>query len=108
MKICELWYLICDVMADRYGTPLPEEILSLGDDEKGWGVKLNATGKDVGGMTAYSAHVSWGGFPAGIVGTDGGLIAAGAVANEKTCRAWLQSQKMTAVASDVRGRKEKT
>ena len=96
MNICELWYLICDLMAKRHGTPLPNEILSLGDDKNGWGVKLNATGKDSGSMTAFSAHVSWGGFPAGIVGPDGGLIAAGAAANEETFRAWLQLQKVTA------------
>jgi hypothetical protein len=82
-------------MAAVYGEPLPKEILELGDPERGWYVKLNATRKDAPDLPAYELLVLWGGFPAGLIGPYGGVIAAGSAANEETFCEWLKTAEIT-------------
>ena len=92
--VCDLWFCIVERFAAVYGSPLPKRVLRLGSATDGWGVELNATGVDVGKtLPAYGAAISWGGFPAGIVDPNGGVIAAGSAANEATFREWLETAK---------------
>lgn len=89
--ICEAWSKACDVFAEKFGTPLPKEILILGDLNKGWGIELNATREDQEDFKAYSMNIWWGGLPAGILDPSGGVIAAGGLANENSLIEWLEN-----------------
>ena len=84
--ISSLWVAICDEFARRFGEPLPNQVLELGYPESGWHVALNATTEtdEASGIRPFDAALSWNGFPAGIVGPDGGVIAAGELANQQT------------------------
>lgn len=95
LRICELWGLIVERMVAVYGEPLPHEMLTLGNPDKGWGAVLNATRAKQGHHEAYHAIVSWNGFPAGIMEPRGGCIAAGALANEESFREWLTTASPT-------------
>ena len=90
-RICELWFAIVQRCAEVFGQPLPKRRLELGSRNSGWGVVLNASESDEPTLPQYSVAVSWGGFPAGVIDPNGGVIAAGSVANERTFREWLPS-----------------
>lgn len=90
-KICELWFLIVQRCAEVFGQPLPKVKLELGSREREWGLVLNASEQDEPTLPRYSVAVSWGGLPAGVIDANGGVIAAGSVANERTFREWLPS-----------------
>ena len=75
----------------QFGIPLPKRLLTLGDPERGWCVRLNATGETIDGVDGFHAEVLWGGFPASIINAYGGVIAAGEAANEDALIAWLKS-----------------
>lgn len=89
--VSRLWYAICDTFAERYGCPLPIAVLELGNRKKGWHVTLNASTEPADGLPPFFALCLWYGFPAGIIGPNQGLIAAGELANEKTFLAALPS-----------------
>lgn len=91
-KICETWYKACEIFADKFGLPLPQEMLTLGSLETGWGVELNATREKKDDLRAYAMNVWWNGFPAGIIDAGGGVFAAGSLANEETFFEWLEQQ----------------
>lgn len=101
MHICETYFLIVERFAKIFGGPLPKRVLSIGSPDSGWGVDLNATGIDQAwppgdptyatNFDPYTAFITWGGFPAGIVTPGGGVIAAGSAANEDTFKAWLKT-----------------
>jgi len=81
---------ICLAMAAVYGAPLPKRLLRIGDEQEGWGVKLNPTDAPIDDIQPFAAFVNWNGWPAGVVNPHGGWIAAGDAANQETLRTWLQ------------------
>ncbi len=88
-RICELFYQITMRFAAEFGAPLPKRILSIGDAEVGWGVRLNPTNADLEGVPRFSALVTWGGLPAGLLDPGGGTMVVGEAANQETFREWL-------------------
>ena len=91
--ISELFVLIAEKCGQRHGTPLPKQLVRLGDPETGWGITLNPTGDEIDGVEPYHASVTWNGWPAGIVASYGGTIAAGSAANEDNLCEWLRDLK---------------
>lgn len=66
-----------------------------GDPNDGWFVALNGHKEKVkcsAGVEVepYTAYVSWNGWPAGILGPNGGVVAAGEVANEDAFIEWVK------------------
>ncbi len=55
-------------------------------------MKLNPTDKEIDNVLPFELMVSWGGFPAGMIGANGGVIAAGEAANEDAFIEWLDEQ----------------
>ena len=92
-RICELFVRIAERFGEVHNCPLPKSVLSLGDSDTGWCVRLNPTDAESDGVPAFTAMVSHNGWPAGVVDPQGGIIAAGDVANEATFRAWLKDAK---------------
>ncbi len=92
MQINELFYDIVLKFAIIHGKPLPKCILSLGDKDTGWYLRLNTTKKEIDGTPAFSVSVDWNGWPAGIIDPGGGLLAAGDSANEQTLKKWLNDK----------------
>lgn len=90
-QICATWADICERCAAVYGIPLPWKVLSLGNPDRGWFVRLNAAREATDGIEPFAAHIGWNGFPAGIVDPGGGVIAAGELANEGTFLEWLKT-----------------
>lgn len=90
-QITESFFLIAQRLGREHGKPLPKTLLEVGDDDSGWKVKFNATGKPIDDISQYNAIVFWYGLPAGIITPKGGYIAAGEAANEDTLCEWLQS-----------------
>jgi len=89
MEINELYYDIVLKFADVNGKPLPKRILSMGDKDKGWCLKLNPTEKEINNISAFSVYVIWNGWPAGTIDPRGGILASGDIANEKNLYKWL-------------------
>jgi hypothetical protein len=101
--VAEVWALVCEL-----GVALGLRDLSavpgcwrheLADPRGGtWAFALNPhAAPELIGDTAtelppFHMLVEWNGFPAGIVGPAGGVIAAGALANEDTCIAALKAE----------------
>lgn len=67
-------------------------MLRLGSPDVGWGLVLNASRVECDAVPAFGVSVTWNGFPAGLCGADGGVIAAGSVANEAALLEWLESE----------------
>lgn len=86
----EIWMEAAYRCGDAYGKPLPKKILELGSPDREWGVRFNASETPLDGIPPYHMAVTWGGFPAGIIGPDGGILAAGSAANEDTFLEWLR------------------
>ena len=86
----ELFVMIAERFARERGTPLPSELLRIGDRDEGWCVVLNATDEPIDEVDPFSARVWWNGWLAGLVYARGGMIAAGDAANELTLREWLR------------------
>jgi len=55
-------------------------------------MKLNPTKEEIDNISPFTLAISWGGFPAGILDYNGGVIAAGDAANEDTFIEWLAEQ----------------
>jgi hypothetical protein len=92
MKVCELFMCIAERIGAVHGMPIPKRILTLGNPDKGWFVRLNNTAeKDLFDLEPYQAMVEFNGFPAGIIDPNGGVLAAGDAANEDTFREWLKT-----------------
>ncbi len=89
-RICETFVLVAERFGREHETPLPKKLLSIGDPDNGWGARLNPTSAAIDGIDPFTAHVSWNGFPAGVIDPSGGVIAAGELANEEAFRAWLE------------------
>ena len=90
-RIATTFYEIAMRMARKYGEPLPTRLLEVGRDDIGWHVTLNPTGKELQEVKPYEAHVSWNGWPAGVIHASGGILAAGDAANEDSLIEWLRS-----------------
>jgi hypothetical protein len=52
--------------------------------DKQWEIKVNAHGTEIESVPPYHFAFEFNGWPAGIVGATGGVIAAGEAANEET------------------------
>ena len=89
-QICALFCEITTCFSDRFGTPLPKRLLTIGNADAGWQVRLNTTKETVDGVEPYKMVVLWNGCPAGIIDAAGGIIAAGEAANEDTLMEWLK------------------
>lgn len=89
--IAEAFLLIAERFGREHGSPLPKQLLEIGDRDRGWGVKLNPTNETIEDVEPYRAHVSWNGWPAGIIDPYGGCLAAGHLANEDALCEWLKS-----------------
>lgn len=98
LKIATLFMSIVERMARQYGAPLPNRLLSIGSPDDGWGVTLNATADTLDDVEPFNSTVTWNGFPAGIVAPNGGVLAAGSLANEAALCEWLESDKESANA----------
>lgn len=65
-----------------------------------WKVSINGHKEEIDHIPAYHVMPFWNGFPAGIFGPSGGIIAAGELANEDTfieaCQKRLQKIKESA------------
>lgn len=88
--VCRAWLLIAKKCGRRYGVPLPQQVLQIGDPERGWFVELNNSPLPRFELGPYIARVRWGGFPAGRISPTGGYLAVGEAANEETLIAWLE------------------
>lgn len=87
----ELWFRIATKFGDLVGRPLPNKILSCGDPNTGWGVLLNSTSAELDGVGPFEAHITWNGWPAGVISMNSGIIAAGELANEEAFVRWLDA-----------------
>lgn len=101
-SILTAFVLVAERCAQEHGAPLPKRILSLGDPDKGWGVRLNTTGEILDGVEPFSVFVTWNGWPAGMFDAGGGVVAAGAAANEAALCAWLREGLAPEVLNDLR------
>ena len=90
-QISGTFVLIAEASAREHGTPFPKGLLEIGNRDNGWGVRLNTTSETIDDIEPYYAHVSWNGFPAGIICAFGGVIAAGELANESAFCEWLEA-----------------
>lgn len=91
MRISEAFMALAERCGREFGTPLPKQLLRIGNPDRGWAAMLNPTDAAIDGVEPFSAHLTWGGFPAGIIDPAGGVIAAGEAANEDTFCEWLKS-----------------
>jgi len=97
MRMAESFALIAECCARKYGSPFPQRMLYIGTPDAGWYVRLNPTNETLEGIAPFTAHVTWGGLPAGIIDAGGGIIAAGEAANEDTLCEWLELDVKTEV-----------
>ena len=81
-----------ELFGDRYGRPLPKEVLTIGGGA-GWSARLNVTRSTVDNIPPLSAMVYWGDLPAGLLTVHGGTLAAGTAANERTFRQWIKDER---------------
>jgi hypothetical protein len=88
-NISETFVLIAEAVGRQYGTPIPKRLLTIGG-KQGWEVQLNPTNEPLEGVDPFTAVVAWNEWPAGVVDPNGGVIAAGAVANLDTFLEWLK------------------
>jgi hypothetical protein len=100
MEITKSFFEASMLLGDVHGRPLPKTVLSFGDMDKCWHITINNTDADLENHPKMSIMVHWGGFPAGLIEHDGGIIAAGSAANEETFLEWIDSErsKLTAIA----------
>lgn len=82
---------IVERMGREHCVPLPKRLLEVGNHDVGWHVVLNPTAEPIGDVDAFTARVCWNGWPAGVIDPDGGVLAAGSLANERTLLSWLES-----------------
>lgn len=83
--------LIVERMAEAHGSPLPKRMVEIGDPQQRWGVRLNPTNDSIDGVERYTAHVTWNGWPAGVIDPRGGCIVTGGEADENSLCEWLES-----------------
>jgi hypothetical protein len=89
LQAMDIFLAIAERCAREFGAPLPKRLLSIGDEDKGWGVRLNPTTETVEAVEPFCAVATWNGWPAGIISPAlGGFIAAGEAANAASLVAW--------------------
>lgn len=98
--ISEVFLRIAERMGREHGVPLPKRLLAIGDANVGWHVELNPTAEQIGVVEPFTAMVQWNGFPAGIIDPDGGVVADGTLANQRTLLAWLESDQQQSEVQD--------
>jgi len=90
MEMNVIWYNSILKMSKIFGEPLPKELLSFGDFNSGWAMKLNATDEEIEKIPPFEVMPYWGGIPAGLLGANGGMMADGSHANEDAFLEWLE------------------
>ena len=90
-QLSEAFMLLAEKCGEKYGTPLPKKLLSIGNPDKGWGVVLNAATDAIDGHEGIIAKVTWNGWPAAILSPFGGSFVVGEAANEDSFIEWLKS-----------------
>lgn len=86
-------YVAAIESAVAHGCPKPlREVWSweVPGDGGTWRLTFNGTAEEAELIPAYHLSVQWNGWPAGILGPAGGIIAAGAAANEQALIAALK------------------
>lgn len=90
-QIAQAFLLAAERLGRECGTPLPKQVLEVGDAEHGWHLTMNLTPDDVYGLPEWHIAIKWNGWPAGILSPQAGMMAAGEAANEDSLCEWLQS-----------------
>jgi hypothetical protein len=79
----EIFELIAKLAEKEGVSPIVNKIWQYEVDEH-WSFTVNGKNNTTDGIPPFNAMIVFNGFPAGIVGFDGGIIAAGEAANEDT------------------------
>ena len=90
----EVWWRTVEKFGELFGSPLPREVLRIGNPRRGWEAVLDNSDAEIGGASRFEVVLNWGGFPAGIIGPRDGVIAAGSAANEDSYLEWIDSQEI--------------
>lgn len=77
----ELFILLVDLAIKRGHKNIKGQLLTLRVDDQ-WSYTINGSDKEWDRIPPYHASVVFNGWPAGIVGANSGIIAAGEAANE--------------------------
>lgn len=102
----EAFYLIAQILIALGHAPLSQNFSDSlcrasfpGVDGGLWTIGVNGTSLTILGVPPYHAMLEWNGFPAGIISAQGGIVAAGEVANEDTfcaaARAYLEQVRLS-------------
>ncbi len=94
MKITAAFAAAVEKALAVHGDGPHDKILTVGDASEGWSFRLNPTKVMLEQIPPYSLAVSKSGWPAGVIGHDGGvLIAAGEVGSaEDSFIEWCKSE----------------
>lgn len=88
-KYSRLFYEASRLFGRKFGVPLPQRVLEIGDTENGWHLKLNVTKAEADGIPPFGILAKWNGWPAGIIEVGGGVMVAGDAANEDSLIEWI-------------------
>ena len=77
----EIFCLIAELAEKHGATPINDKVWTFIVD-KNWTFAVNGHKEAKDGVPPFSAMVYFNGFPSGIIGFDGGIIAGGEAANE--------------------------
>ncbi len=89
VTIINLFAEVVERLANEFGHPMPEEVLTTGDKEKGWWVKFNNTPQEVDGLLPLDITVRWNGWPCAVLGPTGGISFVGDFSNDESFKEWL-------------------
>lgn len=79
----EIFELIMNIGEKAGALPVKDRVWTHKVDEH-WTFKVNGHPETREGIPGFHAMIEFNGFPAGLIGLEGGIIAAGAGANEET------------------------
>lgn len=88
-SFCQSWWKICLFLAARGHAPFnftpPGKLVSerLQADGRNWVFELNPQTETVDGVESFDIRVSCNGWPAALIGREGGVCAAGSFINEE-------------------------
>lgn len=104
-EVCELFVRIAERCGEVYGCPVPQRVLTLGDTDVGWSVRLNPTNDELDGVPSLTAVPAYHGFPAGVVNVAGGMFIGSERPGdtEREFRAWLKTATPSPASSGKEG-----